>query len=145
MANRCTGSADAPILTGVTAPPASEFGAVLARAVMTPAGLTRLLRAHGWRISRGTARGWAKGGSGAKRPPPPPAELLEWLRGVAAHVRRDPLPALAPAEVRSPRGQPAPAALVDWLRRLVAYHHRNPPPPPLAAHWAEGPRTGRLH
>lgn len=105
----------------------AEFGAVLARAAMTPAGLARLLRHHGWRVSASAARAWATGT--ARRAPP--AELLEWLRGLADHIRRDPLPALDPAATGS-AGQRPPGELVDWLRRLVAYHHRNPPPAPPA-------------
>jgi hypothetical protein len=124
-------------------PAAAEFGAVLARTAMTAAGLARLLRRHGWRVSDRTARAWAAGEPRRRAPPP---ALLDWLRGLAAHVDRDPLPAtrtgLAPAAPRRP-----PEALVDWLRRLVGYHHRNPPPAPGGA-WREDaatPRRRRRH
>ncbi|MBW8269500.1 hypothetical protein [Caldovatus aquaticus] len=117
---------------------------MLARTAMTPASLARLLRHHGWRVSAPAARAWAAGT--ARRAPP--AELLAWLRGLADHLRRDPLPRCGPAAGSSPGPRP-PGELVDWLRRLVAYHHRHPPPSPPAG-WrppaaALPPRGRRVH
>jgi hypothetical protein len=111
---------------------------------MTPESLARLLRRRGWHVPAPVARAWAAG-SAARRPPPP--ELLAWLRGLAAQLRRDPLPRLDPAAAGDAGGQP-PRVLVDWLRRLAAYHLRNPPPPPPGEWRAAAviaPPRGRPH
>jgi len=142
MAARGNEHAGAPILVDRPhASAATEFGAVLAQTAMTAAGLARLLRAHGWRVSDRAARAWAAGEAGRR---PPPAVLLEWLRSLAGHVRRDPLPTMEAAEHGSDGvlGQP-PEPLVDWLRRLVAYHQRNPPPAPTGAWRAVSASTTR--
>lgn len=141
---RQEGAPIAPGLPDTAAPEGGDadgFRAVLDQTGMTLAGLTRLLRRHGWRLSYQVTRGWAAEGGACRTPPPP--ELLAWLRGLAAHLRRDPLPVLPPPppeDCRRPRRPPE--ELVDWLRRLVAYHHRNPPPGPAAA-WQESAR-GRM-
>ena len=108
---------------------AAEFRAALIGAGMAPAGLVRLLRRNGWRISHRAVRGWAEGGG------EPPTDLLDWLRALAAHVRGDPLPAL-PAVGGGTRRPPE--ALLDWLRRLAVYFHRNPPPRPPPG-WPQPP------
>jgi hypothetical protein len=115
MASRASRPDDAAVA-------AAAFRAALTGAGMAPAGLVRLLRRNGWRISHRAVRGWAEGGG------EPPTDLLDWLRALAAHVRGDPLPAL-PAAVGG-RTQRPPEALLDWLRRLAVYFHRNPPPRP---------------
>jgi hypothetical protein len=124
-----------------TAP--AQFGAVLARTAMTAAGLARLLRRHGWRISDRTVRAWAAAEQPRRPPsvPPPPPELLAWLQALAAHLDRDPLPPTRTDRTPAASERP-PEVLLDWLRRLVRYHQRNPPPAPGGA-WREDAATAR--